>query len=63
MNQIRNIKCKFETEGTIKEDITSYGNRFYIQLEDNKYNDHTFLRVLANKKYKLIIFIEEESNE
>lgn len=41
--------------GTVKEDVTAYGNRFYIQIEDSKTCDNSDLRDMVGKEFAVII--------
>lgn len=41
--------------GTLHEDKTCYGNRFYIQIEDSKDNDNRDLKELDGKKVSVVI--------
>jgi hypothetical protein len=41
--------------GTVQEDRTAYGNRFYIQIEDTQTNDNSDLRDLVGKEITVVI--------
>lgn len=41
--------------GTVHEDRTCYGNRFYIEIEDTTTNDNSNLRGLVGKKVAVVI--------
>lgn len=43
----------YKTKCEVKEDVTSYGNRFYIQLIDTEENDNSFFRELIGKEFEL----------
>lgn len=36
--------------GTVKEDVTAFGNRFWIQIEDSSKNDNSDLKELVGKR-------------
>lgn len=41
--------------GTVREDITAFGNRFYIQVEDTKTSSNLDLKELVDKEVLVII--------
>lgn len=45
----------FDTKVTLCKDVTSYGNRFYLQLEDSETEDHSFLRDYVGKEFKATV--------
>ena len=50
---------KYETDATVVEDKTCYGNRFYLQLEDTVGNDNSEVRSLVGKTMQVTILFEE----
>lgn len=46
--------------GTVKEDRTVYGNRFYIQIEDTQGTMHTDLRPIVDQRVCVIILPASE---
>ncbi len=41
--------------GTVREDVTCFGNRFWIQIEDNSLEDNTDLRNWVGKEVTVVI--------
>lgn len=41
--------------GTLKKDETAYGNKYWIQIEDNKSCDNSDLEDFVNKQITVII--------
>lgn len=50
------MKIKF---GTMREDVTVFGNRFYIQIEDSETNDNKDLREFLDKAVVVVLDTEE----
>jgi hypothetical protein len=57
-----NKAIQFEKLVTVHEDITCYGNRFWIQVEDSECEDNKDLKEMIGKKYvaQLTFLIEGE---
>jgi hypothetical protein len=41
--------------GTVKKDVTSFGNKYWIQIQDNKICDNCDLELLENMNVTVII--------
>ncbi len=41
--------------GTVEKDFTSYGNKYFIQIEDSSTNDNEDLGYLIGKKVTVVI--------
>lgn len=48
--------------GTVREDVTCYGNRFWIQIEDSSTEDNRGLKSLVDKPVTVVIGESLESN-
>lgn len=53
---------KYECSVTIKEDVTAYGNRFSIQVEDTDDDNNYELKTYVGKRFKAIIILEEQED-
>ena len=51
---------KYETTATVRKDLTAYGNKYYLQLEDTEINDNAEVDELVGKTMKVIILFSEE---
>lgn len=49
----------FKTEATIRLDNTAYGNRYWMQFEDDKETDHHELNRFCGKRRKVTVIIED----
>lgn len=50
MSEVMKIKM-----GTVKKDVTAYGNKFWIQVEDNSNTSNSDLEHLVDKEVTVII--------
>ena len=41
--------------GTVHKDVTAFGNKYWIQIEDSKSNDNSDLHELVGKSVAVII--------
>lgn len=41
--------------GTVKEDVTAYGNRYYVQIEDQLGNNNSDLSDLVGEKVTVVV--------
>lgn len=41
--------------GTLKKDITAYGNKYWIQIEDTRTSDNSDLENFVDKKITVLI--------
>lgn len=47
--------------GTIKKDVTAYGNKYWIQIEDTETDFNDDLEVLVNQKITVVIGSEDQA--
>lgn len=48
-------------KGTLKEDVTAYGNRFWIQIEDSENQDNKDLSGMVGRPVAVAILDDPES--
>lgn len=57
--RVHNTKIR----GTVKKDVTAYGNKYWIQIEDSEVDDNSKFEPFVDKELNIDLCLAERSDE